>query len=1127
MHEEGNYGLLLSKLDQFIRKYYVNQLIRGSLLFLAVNLLLYLAFSLLEYYLYLPPVFRQVLIGLFSVSLIGTLTIWVAKPAFSHLSLGKRISHEQAAVIIGRHFQNVEDRLLNILQLKQQATTAASKELIEASIDQKISQLKPVPFTAAINFRDNKRYLRYAMIPLAILVLILLLSPKLLRESNERLIYSSRTFEKPAPFQFLLEGEGPFQVIQSSDFNLDVAVAGDALPEDVVVVVGDYRYRMNKQGRDQFDYTFRKVQEPFSFYLLGSGYASRPYRVEVIPKPTVLSFEVSLDYPSYTRKQNEKKGNIGDLVIPAGTKVSWIFQARNTDKVHIRWTDSLSELSRSGEQRFQLNRTFLDKAGYTVLTSNRYLEFADSISYFISVIPDAYPAIQVEQFTDSNSRKLLYFLGEASDDYGLSRLAFRFRHSKGSQGDARETAFQTVPLRAVMGTKNTHYSYTWDLHQIDLKPGDKLEYYFAVWDNDQVNGSKMSRTAMFTYDMPTEEELRTLAQQSNDQMKSGLEQSLKEAQEVRKEIRSMQDKMLQQKEMSWQDKQNLEKLLDRQKDLHKNIERLQQEYKRNNEQKQEYRKDNERILEKEERLAELFDEMVDKEMQELMEKIQELMEKLNKEQMMQQLDEFELNNDQLEKELDRMLELFKKLEFEAKMQETIDQLEELAQKQEDLATETEEANDNADSKQDLEEKNKELSEEQQKLNEAFEELSKEMDKLQEMNEELGNKADMDGLQEDQESIKEDMEQGKQELDKNKNENAKQKQQDAAEKMKQTAQKMSGMMSGMQQEQVAIDMESTRQLLDNLIHLSHEQEELMLAIGPINVNTPRFKELGQQQHKIKEDMKLIEDSLVALSKRVFQISSVVNKELTDIKGHMEKTLQGVHDRNKREVTTRQQYMMTGMNNLALILDELLQALQEEMASMMSGAQMCQKPQSGESLDQLQKMQQELNKMLDEIGKKMDQGKQGEGSEGKEKGMSQQMAEMAAKQAAIRKAIQEINQELNKDGKNSLGELEELVQEMDKSEEDIVNKRLTEELMKRQKDIEIRLLEAANAQRERDQSPERESKTADEITRTLPPSLEEYLRQREAEIDLYRTVPPTLKPFYRKLVEDYFKAISIND
>ena len=41
--------------------------------------------------------------------------------AFQYFRLGQLISHEQAANIIGSHFNNVGDKLLNILQLKQLA----------------------------------------------------------------------------------------------------------------------------------------------------------------------------------------------------------------------------------------------------------------------------------------------------------------------------------------------------------------------------------------------------------------------------------------------------------------------------------------------------------------------------------------------------------------------------------------------------------------------------------------------------------------------------------------------------------------------------------------------------------------------------------------------------------------------------------------------------------------------------------------------------------------------------------------------------------------------------------------------------------------------------------------------
>ena len=66
--------------------------------------------------------------------------------------LGKQISHEQAANIIGKHFPEISDKLLNILQLKKQPDSNASRELIDASITQKISQISIVPITMAVDF---------------------------------------------------------------------------------------------------------------------------------------------------------------------------------------------------------------------------------------------------------------------------------------------------------------------------------------------------------------------------------------------------------------------------------------------------------------------------------------------------------------------------------------------------------------------------------------------------------------------------------------------------------------------------------------------------------------------------------------------------------------------------------------------------------------------------------------------------------------------------------------------------------------------------------------------------------------------------------------------------------------
>ena len=107
----------------------------------------------------------------------GSGIYWIALPFLSYIKLGNRISHEQAASIIGQHFQDVKDKLLNILQLRQQAG-GVSKELIVASIEQKSSEIKIVPFGKAIDLSLNRKYLKYALPPLLLLLAIFLGSPK-------------------------------------------------------------------------------------------------------------------------------------------------------------------------------------------------------------------------------------------------------------------------------------------------------------------------------------------------------------------------------------------------------------------------------------------------------------------------------------------------------------------------------------------------------------------------------------------------------------------------------------------------------------------------------------------------------------------------------------------------------------------------------------------------------------------------------------------------------------------------------------------------------------------------------------------------------------------------------------
>ncbi|MBL0097655.1 MAG: hypothetical protein IPP46_15035 [Bacteroidetes bacterium] len=180
---ENNYRELLEKLDAFIRKYYTNQLIKGGIYAFALLLGFYLAVTLLESFAWFSPAVRSVLFYTYLAATAVVLWKLVLTPLFKLYKLGKTLSRNDAAKIIGEHFQPIRDKLLNTLQLHDQANAEPEHlALIHASINQKSAELRPIPFSSAIDLRKNRKYLPYAAFPLLALVIILFAAPSLITD---------------------------------------------------------------------------------------------------------------------------------------------------------------------------------------------------------------------------------------------------------------------------------------------------------------------------------------------------------------------------------------------------------------------------------------------------------------------------------------------------------------------------------------------------------------------------------------------------------------------------------------------------------------------------------------------------------------------------------------------------------------------------------------------------------------------------------------------------------------------------------------------------------------------------------------------------------------------------------
>ena len=204
----------------------------------------------------------------------------------------------------------------------------------------------------------------------------------------------------------------------------------------------------------------------------------------------------------------------------------------------------------------------------------------------------------------------------------------------------------------------------------------------------------------------------------------------------------------------------------------------------------------------------------------------------------------------------------------------------------------------------------------------------------------------------------------------------------------------------------------------------------------------------------------------------------------------------------------QLSMTSINNLALMLNDhfemMMQMMQNAMPSMSKG-----KKQKGKK--SLGQMQQKLNQQMEEIKNSGKSGRQ----------LSEELAKMAAEQERIRRALQEMQEQMKREGGKPMGN--DLPGKMEQTELDLVNKQLTEQTIRRQKEIVTRLLESEKSMREQELDEERKGETAKDYQKEVPKAFEEYLRLKEKEVELLKTVPPKLYPYYKNEVNEYFKRL----
>ncbi len=1121
-----NFEFIKNKLEQFIKKYYINELIKGIILFFAIGLLYFLITVLVEYFLWLNSAMRTIMFWLFVVVELSLFIKFIAVPLAKLFKLANGINYINASKIIGNHFPDVNDKLLNLLQLSEDDRSSA---LLVAGIEQKSLQLKPIPFRLAIDFKKNTKYLKYAAVPICIFLAVSVFTKSSwFSDSYKRVINYETAYEPPAPFQFFVVNNS-LKALEGKDFVLEVKTTGEVVPENVTVHYNNETYFLKNTGVGSFEHTFVQPKESIDFFLSSNEVVSKEYTLNLVPVPTLLDFSMRLDYPTYTKKKDELLQSSGNATIPEGTRVVWNVQTRNTDEVNMVLNDS-SIIFQKNTSGFSYEKNLYSNWDYEITTSNTNIRNYDNLSFNINVVKDQYPELNLTSEKDTVDNITMYFYGRVSDDYGLSKLRLVYYPI----GKNEDRINENLKIRASVFDEFV-FAFPGNL---ELADGVNYEFYFEVFDNDAIHKHKSTKSQVFSFRKLTDKEEENKRLNEQNKAISGLNKSLKKFKEQESDLETLSKMQKEKKQLDYNDKKKLADYLKRQKEQEKMMQSFSKKLKDNLDQ---LNNKNE-----EEPFKDALKEMVErneeklKKNEKLLEEIDKLADKLRKEELTEKLEKLAKENKNLKKNLEQLLELTKRYYVIEKHEKLAEKLNDLSEEQEELSNKNKEENTKV---------------EQDKLNMNFEEFQKEMEELRKDNQDLKKPMNLDQDQNEEKDIKKEQQEASEKLKNDQKSEAKKNQKSAAQKMKQMSDKMQmqmGMSGGEQQEE---DIEMLRQILDNLVDFSLGQEELMKGFKGISIDNPTYSTKLKQQSVLRETFIHIDDSLYSLALRTPAITDEITGKLTDIEFNIDKSLERLAENQSIQGTANQQYVVTGSNDLAYILSSILDRMQNSMSA--SGKGKSGNESRGFQLPDIIKKQGELNdKMKEETekgkgkkeggkdgkgesgesGESGKSGKDGKGKNGKngnrdgkdngqekrdsdmqEEDMSGKLFEIYKQQQELRNALQN---KLKEQGKgNKLGS--ELLRKMEEIEVEMLENGFNENTLSKMKNLKHELLKLDDATLKQGEEEKRESKMNNRLFDVSNKDQIERAKQyfNTTEI-LNRQVLP-LRQNYKRRVQEYFK------
>ena len=347
-------------------------------------------------------------------------------------------------------------------------------------------------------------------------------------------------------------------------------------------------------------------------------------------------------------------------------------------------------------------------------------------------------------------------------------------------------------------------------------------------------------------------------------------------------------------------------------------------------------------------------------------------------------------------------------------------------------------------------------------------------------------------------------------------------QQSAEEMEELSQQMQGLNMQNQKKKYQENINDIRQILDNLLTISFNQESL---IDKLKINTQSIylsTDLLRAENSIQKDFMLVKDSIYVLAKRVPELGHAVYEKIDDVNTNFNKIFSGINSNSRSSVMSSQQRLLTNINDLALIFNEISDQMQNQQNQQGSQSQDQQQEntsrnkkemqQREQSTQQMKSQQQSLKESLQQMLKQLQDGG---------KPSAQQLAESLKMQEMMMQKLQEMkgSSGLSGDEQKLMNQIQQM---MEQNKSDIINRNLDRRLLDRQDAIFNKLLDLEKAEKSQEFEEKRESKQGSDFQNNNPNNLN--LKLKDFGVKEYINYSPVnLNLFYQNIYNDYIQNI----